>query len=234
MGRDGYQNRRPEGGRREWGNRQRSASRIRTPLHRSCAGECGQAARKGELAMPKPSWSGEVSRKIVRRIVVEGDLVLQTPAHLGNGDGDNLIDMPLLTDPLDEKTPLLTGASIAGALRGYLHERENGFRAKVITEAEAKASPIVLLFGGNRGYDYGEQSPLIVEDAHGKNNHIELRDGVGLAGDSHTAAHDKLFNVEMWEVGTAFPLRFELVVRQNDDALALKQALATALAGLNN
>ena len=32
--------------------------------------------------MPKPSWSGEVSRKIVRRIVVEGNLVLQTPAHL--------------------------------------------------------------------------------------------------------------------------------------------------------
>ena len=115
-----------------------------------------------ELAMPRSSWSGEVSRKIVRRIVVEGDLVLQTPAHLGNGDGNNLVDMPLLTDPLDEKTPLLTGASIAGALRGYLHERENGFRAKVITEAEAKNSPIVLLFGGNRGYDYGEQSPLIV------------------------------------------------------------------------
>ncbi len=83
--------------------------------------------------MPKPSWSGDVSRKIVRRIVVEGDLVLQTPAHFGNGDGDDLVDMPLLTDPLDEKTPLLTGASIAGALRGYLHEREHGFRAKVNT-----------------------------------------------------------------------------------------------------
>ncbi len=33
--------------------------------------------------MPKPSWSGDVSRKIVRRIVVEGNLVLQTPATLG-------------------------------------------------------------------------------------------------------------------------------------------------------
>ncbi len=181
--------------------------------------------------MPKPSWSGDVSRKIVQRIVVEGDLVLQSPAHLGNGDGDNLVDMPLLTDPLDVKTPLLTGASIAGALRGYLHEREHGFRAKVDTHAESAS---VLLFGGNRGYDYGEQSPLIVEDAHGKNDFIELRDGVGLAGDSRTAAHDKLFNIEMWEAGTTFPLRFELIVRQGDDASALKQALATALAGFNN
>src|SRR5579859_4952088 len=108
--------------------------------------------------MPKPSWSGDVSRKIVRRIVVEGDLVLQTPAHLGNGDGDDLINLPLLTDAVNEKMPLLTGASIAGALRGYLHEREHGFRAKVNPDAKADDSASVLLFGGNRGNDYGEQS----------------------------------------------------------------------------
>src|SRR5438552_7411936 len=100
--------------------------------------------------MPRPSWSGDVSRKIVRRIVVEGDLVLQTPAHFGNGDGNDLVDMPLLTDPLEDKIPLLTGASIAGALRGYLHEREHGFRAKVNRDAEFTKSDSVLLFGGNK------------------------------------------------------------------------------------
>ena len=184
--------------------------------------------------MPKPSWSGDVSRKIVRRIVVEGDLVLQTPAHFGNGDGDDLINMPLLTDSLDDKTPLLTGASIAGALRGYLREREHGFRAKVDTGAGTTKSASVLLFGGNRGDDYGEQSSLIVEDARGKYAVVELRDGVRLAGDSRTAAQDKLFNLEMWEAGTTFPLRFEEVVRKGDDASALKQALATALAGFND
>jgi CRISPR/Cas system CSM-associated protein Csm3 (group 7 of RAMP superfamily) len=184
--------------------------------------------------MSSPSWSGAVSRKIVRRVVVEGDLVLQTPAHFGNGDGDDLIDMPLLTDPLDEKTPLLTGASIAGALRSYLREREHGFRAKVTTAAGAAQSASILLFGGSKGDDHGEQSPLIVEDALGENDTIELRDGVSIAGKSHTAAHDKLFNIEMWEAGTTFPLRFELIVRQSDDAAKLKQALATALAGFND
>lgn len=183
--------------------------------------------------MPKSSWSGVVSRKIVRRIVVEGDLVLQTPAHFGNGDSDNLIDMPLLTDSLEfVKTPLLTGASIAGALRGYLHEREHGFRAKA--DPSAKSSASVLLFGSNRGYAYGEQSPLIVEDTRGQDARIELRDGVGLAGASRTSAENKLFNIEMWEAGTTFPLRFELVVRQGDDPSKLKQALATALAGFND
>lgn len=184
--------------------------------------------------MPEPSWSGAVSRKIVRRIVVEGDLVLRTPAHFGNGDGDDLIDMPLLTNPLDEKTPLLTGASLAGALRSYLREREHGFRAKVGTHAKADDSASIRLFGGNKGNEYGEQSPLIIEDAYGKNAAIELRDGVSLAGESRTAAHDKLFTIEMWEAGTTFPLRFELIVRQGDDVSKLKQALATALAGFND
>lgn len=190
--------------------------------------------------MPKPSWSGDVSRRIMRRIVVEGDLVLQTPAHFGNGDGDNLVDMPLLTDPLDKKTPLLTGASIAGTLRSYLRERELGFRAKIDTtentDAERPRWASILLFGGHKGDDYGEQSPLIVEDARGKDATIELRDGVRLAGDSRTSAEDALFTIEMWEAGTTFPLRFELVVCQRDDgdASVLKQALATALAGFSD
>lgn len=179
--------------------------------------------------MPKPSWSADVSRKIVRRIVVEGDLVLQTPAHFGNGDSDNQVNIPLLTDPLDGKTPLLTGASIAGALRSYLREREYGFRA-----ADRPTSASVLLFGGNKGNDEGEQSPLIVEDALGKDAAIELRDGVRLAGASRTSAEDKLFTLKMWEAGTTFPLRFELIVRRDDEAPTLKQALATALAGFND
>ncbi len=30
---------------------------------------------------------------------------------------------------------------------------------------------------------------------------------------------DKLFNIEMWEAGTTFPLRFELIVRQQDNVM---------------
>ncbi len=184
--------------------------------------------------MPKPSWCGDVSRKIVRRIIVEGELVLQTPAHFGNGDSTDLVDMPLLTDSLDGKTPLLTGASIAGALRSYLREREHGFRAKVDVDTGADKSASVLLFGGNKGDKYGEQSPLLVEDALGRHAAVELRDGVRINRKSRTAEEDKLFNIEMWEAGTTFPLRFELIVRQHDNEAALRQALATALAGFND
>ena len=48
-------------------------------------------------------WSGIESRQIIRRVVVEGRLVLQSPAHFGNGDTDDLIDMPLLRDPYDNE-----------------------------------------------------------------------------------------------------------------------------------
>jgi CRISPR/Cas system CSM-associated protein Csm3 (group 7 of RAMP superfamily) len=181
--------------------------------------------------MTRPLWSPDTSRRIIARIVVEGDLVLQTPAHFSNGDTDELTDMPLLVDPLDGKRPLLTGASIAGALRSYLRERERGYGQPAV-----RSSASVLLFGSLKGDDQGEQSPLIVEDALGKPGTygIETRDGVGIDPKSRTARHDRLFDVQLWRAGTIFPLRFELLIRESDNADALKRALATALTGLED
>jgi CRISPR-associated protein (TIGR03984 family) len=180
-------------------------------------------------------WSGEQSRKITSRIVVEGDLVLQTPAHFGNGDGDDLTDMPLLLDPFDEaqgkERPLLTGTSIAGALRSYLREREHNHR-----RLAHRTSASVLLFGGLKGDDDGEQSPLIVDDALGQSQSygIELRDGVKLDARTRTAANKTKFDLQLWQAGTTFLLRFELVFREGDNANKLKRALATALTGLTD
>ncbi len=183
-------------------------------------------------------WSSEKARGILERIVIEGDLVLQTPAHFGNGDSDELTDMPLLLDSRAEAEgricPLLTGASIAGALRSYLNAAEHGYGVKPDRESLS-----ALLFGVAKGEDEGEQSPLIVEDALCKNSPfgIELRDGVMLDAASRTAADKTKFDLQLWQAGTSFPLRFELCVRQHRDpnhAVTLKQALATALTGLNN
>jgi CRISPR/Cas system CSM-associated protein Csm3 (group 7 of RAMP superfamily) len=179
--------------------------------------------------MPRSLWSGNESRKIIARIVVEGDLVLQTPAHFGNGDTDDLTDMPLLVDPFDGKTPLLTGATITGALRSYLREREHGYE-----QLATRQSACVSLFGGLKGDEEGEQSTVIVEDALGKNFGIEMRDGVRLDGKTRTATNEAKFDLQLWKAGTTFPLRFELVLRESDDANVLKRALATALSGFND
>jgi CRISPR/Cas system CSM-associated protein Csm3 (group 7 of RAMP superfamily) len=170
-------------------------------------------------------------RAVRERIVVTGRLILETPASFGNGDADALTDMPLLEDELD-RSPLLTGTSIAGALRNYLRERERGFGDSGSGELE------VALFGARSGDDDGWQSPLIVHDARGFTKEFELRDGVQIDLKTRTAADEKKYDYRLLAPGARFELRFELLVGQppHDDFAAhrrqLRQALATALDGL--
>jgi len=167
------------------------------------------------------------SRKIVERIVVYGELVLETPPCLGSGEGDSLTDMPLMLDPLEGRA-LLTGTSIAGALRAYLREREWGYRQDQETGALHKT-----LFGWQED-DEGEQSWLITYDAlSAQSPQVELRDGVALDPKTRTAEAKKKFDFELLEAGTCFPLRVELLVPQ-DRREALVQGLAIALQGLEN
>lgn len=177
------------------------------------------------------TWYEGKARHICQRIIVEGDLVLQTPAHFGNGDGDEVIDMPLLLDPYDNQSPLLTGASVAGALRGYLRERQHGYEYRLEPMDESKS---ILLFGGLKANPDGDQSPLVVADSLGRSDGKVIRAGVRLDGKTRTAVDKALFDVQLWQAGTTFPLRFELLIGAKDDAAALKQALATALDGLSN
>ncbi|MBK1620151.1 hypothetical protein CKO42_17225 [Lamprobacter modestohalophilus] len=177
--------------------------------------------------MKHPFWSGEASRQIRKRVVIEADLLLETPACLGAGDGDSQVDMPLLVDPLDGRTPLLTGASLAGALRAYLHDCECGYGASADQQETGSH-----LFGGQRADKDGRQSALIIDEALGKEHQLEMRQEVGLDPQSRTSAQDRLFNRELWTAGTRFPLRLELVVGAEDDEARLLQSLATALHGL--
>ncbi|MBK8024606.1 MAG: hypothetical protein IPK19_25070 [Chloroflexi bacterium] len=68
--------------------------------------------------------AGSESRHIARRIVIEGDLVLQTPAHFGGGESDGTTVL-LLEDPLSG-SPLLPGAS--------LYDRNRGAQSRVIVD----------------------------------------------------------------------------------------------------
>jgi CRISPR/Cas system CMR subunit Cmr4 (Cas7 group RAMP superfamily) len=169
-------------------------------------------------------------RRIKARLVITGDLVLTSPAHLGNGEAEGLTAMPLLRDPLEQR-PLLTGTSIAGTLRAYLQARRYGFR---IIEQENGAN-VALLFGMVKGDEDedAEQSPLIVEDALATPLPVEVRDGVRIDARTGVALDKGKFDTELLPTGTSFPLRFELLLPDNSsEADRLKAALAEALAGL--
>ncbi len=175
--------------------------------------------------MNQARW--QQSREISTRLIITGNLILTSPAHLGNGDRGSSVDLPLLLDTVEGR-PLLQGSSLAGALRNYLCAYEQGLR-----QAEKRGHLAELLFGGVKGDPQGDQSPLIIDDALGELTTPEIRDGVRIDGRTRTALPNFKYDLELLPPGTCFPLRFELLLPANlDQATALRDALTLALQGL--
>lgn len=179
--------------------------------------------------------SERTGRKVIERVLISGLLVLDTPAHFGNGDAAGLTDMTLARDPRDRNVALLTGASIAGGLRAYLREYAGGYgyRREDLSEQ---------LFGriDNR---LSYQSWLMVDDAFSVAADaaltapvepapvkVELRDGVAINAKTRTAEDKKKYDIELLQAGTAFRLGFELLLPDNQNRLL--EALAVTLRGL--
>jgi CRISPR/Cas system CSM-associated protein Csm3 (group 7 of RAMP superfamily) len=181
-------------------------------------------------------------REIIKRIIIRGVLVLDTPTCLSNGDAEGVIDMMLLRDSISPKA-LLTGSSIAGALRNYLHEYEKDY-CKSATRQDLAPKLFGDLFAYKNEKDKSEkekitlrekdtQSPLIIDDSLSSNiPQVELRDGVKINGATGTADDGAKYDLEFLTAGTQFPLSFELLVQKEADEAELKKALAIALRGL--
>jgi CRISPR/Cas system CSM-associated protein Csm3 (group 7 of RAMP superfamily) len=170
------------------------------------------------------------SRKIARRLLISGDLVLSTPAHLGNGEGSDVVDMLIQRDSLDGR-PLLPGTAIAGGMRAYLQNIAAGYRQKETGNGNRDSLP-ELLFGAVKGDSDGAQSPLIVEDSLGDAFALEIRDGVQIDPERRTAKDQAKYDLEVLPAGTRFPLCFELLLPADPDrAENLKQIMALALQG---
>ncbi len=181
------------------------------------------------------------SRGITERIHISGRLILETPAHFGNGQvrGDALVDMTLLLDEAEPSRALIPGTTIAGALRNYLRERLRGYH-----EAEAsedKGNPIAWLFGPVReSRTVTDQSLLVVDDAlvvedetGGLAQGTTLRDGVRIQADTGTAADKAKFDIELLQAGTTFDLHFELALTHRHGEKVLPY-IAAALQGLES
>ncbi|KKD34768.1 MAG: RAMP superfamily CRISPR-associated protein [Limnoraphis robusta] len=185
-------------------------------------------------------------RHIIRRLIVRGTLVLDTPTCLGTGDSDSPTDMPLSRDNLARNKALLTGSSIAGALRNYLREQNKGYG-----ESDRRYDSAALLFGDLFSYkdeqnitdevekiklrEQDTQSPLIINDAIStKPIQSELRDGVKINSITRTAAAQAKYDLELLQAGTEFPLCFELLIEKDSNERELRKGLAIALSGLEH
>ncbi len=171
------------------------------------------------------NWEPGSSREIRQRYVITGQLVLDTPASFSSGETSGT-EIVILQDAL-EGTPLLPGASLAGALRHYVLTREKGYRTE-----DASTTLATQLFGEALDNDTVRmESRVIVADAPGEGQ-LTRREGVKIAGATRTADEGMLFSTQVWEAGATFDLCFELVLYERDsDALA--QAFAAALWALS-
>lgn len=174
-------------------------------------------------------------RYIVERIIIRGTLVLDTPTCLGNGDAEGPTDLMLLRDSISSKA-LLTGASIAGALRNYMYEYQYGYSVDVTLEELIfrsrlvsvpfflslwlfivlyRSSLVTILFGAERKDENGNQSPLIIHDSISSEvPRVELRDGVRIKSETGTADDSAKYDLELLANGTEFPLGFELLIER--------------------
>ncbi|MDM3848661.1 MAG: RAMP superfamily CRISPR-associated protein [Aphanizomenon gracile PMC627.10] len=184
------------------------------------------------------------NRKIIKRIIIRGNLILDTPTCLGSGDNDSPIDLALLRDNLNSNLALLTGSSIAGALRNYLRKF-----SKKDNQNDLRNDLVSKLFGDLFVYEneinipdeqeriekrnQDNQSSLIIDDSI-STSHIqsELRDGVKIDSVTRTAEPKKKYDLELLQAGTEFPLCFELLIEKESDESSLLKGLAIALQGL--
>jgi CRISPR/Cas system CSM-associated protein Csm3 (group 7 of RAMP superfamily) len=184
------------------------------------------------------------NRHIIKRIIVRGTLVLDTPTCLGNGDADSPTDLPLLRDSISNHA-LLTGSSIAGALRNYLRECNKGYNV-----SDRRHDITTKLFGDLFAYENEKtlteaekielrskdtQSSLIIDDALSVAPiKAELRDGVKINSVTRTAQDKAKYDLELLEAGTQFPLCLELLIDKETDEAELVKAIALALHGLES
>jgi CRISPR/Cas system CSM-associated protein Csm3 (group 7 of RAMP superfamily) len=168
----------------------------------------------------------------IERIYVAGNLVLESPTHLGNGDADGLVDMPLLLDLLEGRA-LLTGSTIAGAMRNYLRSYAEGYFTNEADSVPQNAEIAMddLLFGTVTRDNGSIESRLNVRDSLGERPITELRGGVGISPESRTAIDERKYDLELLPAGTRFRLEFDLAVTEKYRERLL-QALVIALGGL--
>ncbi|MEC4812255.1 MAG: RAMP superfamily CRISPR-associated protein [Scytonema sp. PMC 1069.18] len=161
-------------------------------------------------------------RQVLERIIIKGNLILDTPTCFGSGDNDSDVDIEILRDSIEDKA-LLMGSSIAGALRNDLREHNNGYG---VTDDS-------ILFGGQRSDEDGEQSPLVVNDALSNDViSLELRDGVKINNITKTADDGAKYDLEFLESGTKFNLYFELLIDKESNKEQLIRELIVSLQGL--
>lgn len=161
-------------------------------------------------------------RELACRYVVETDLRLESPLHVGGAASDVRSDMPLAED--GQGRVYIPGTSLAGALRAWA--------VAPADEDTYPWGPRPGKRGDPRDDENDQASHVFVEDAV-LPEHVarEIRDHVGIARDLGTAATGIKFDRVILPRGTRIPLRMVWEVprhRDRDREIAFDEGEAAA------
>jgi CRISPR/Cas system CSM-associated protein Csm3 (group 7 of RAMP superfamily) len=139
-----------------------------------------------------------MGRLISHRYVLTGDLVAETPVHIGAAFGEATTDLPLARDGADRF--YLPGTSLAGPIRRWW--RRHWDDAEMFGRIPERDDD-----------DEGFASHLVVDDAPAIGVPVfESRDGVGIDRETGGAAEGFKYDREVLPCGTRFDFRMDIEV----------------------
>lgn len=151
-----------------------------------------------------------MARRLERTLRIEGDLVAETPLHLGGAGASAQSDMPFALDGRGRY--YLPGTSIAGAIRAHCRDFDEE-----------------QLWGFAKGADQGAASRIIVDDAPAlRLPAVELWHGNGIDRRWGTAADQVKYDREVLPRGTRFAFRLQLEIGNEQD-IGARRGLAAWL-----
>ena len=145
-----------------------------------------------------------MSRTIVGKVWVRGDLVAQTPISVGGLGAGEHVDLDVAVDGSGKL--YIPGTSLAGPMRAWLSKN---------VEPEAMVDE---LFGFiEQTEDKGQASSLFIEDSPARGAVRERRHGIALREDTGTVADGFFYTRGLLPRGTRFLLEMELDIDKSPE-----------------
>lgn len=175
------------------------------------------------------------ARGIRERVFVQGELEFIRPVRLG-ALGSGLTDEDEILRDSADGLPLISGATLAGALRNYLREYSLGYLKAENPGDPRQAQKLFGYISAETADEASMMSWLMVDDAFCEEEKgLVSRDGVAIDGETRSSRKGAKFDHDMLREGARFRLSFELQVPAGEnekDGDMMLESLAVALRGL--
>ncbi|MBQ9565165.1 MAG: hypothetical protein IJU98_06210, partial [Synergistaceae bacterium] len=143
-----------------------------------------------------------MSRKVIGKVKVKGDLVAQSPLSVGGAGTGEHVDLELAEDGTGQC--YIPGTSLAGPMRAWLEKRYD-------------SGLVNSMFGYiTKDTDDGMASLLFISDSPIEDAHRERRHGISIQDRTGTIKENYFYTRALLPRGTRLPLKMELDILEKE------------------